>query len=597
MISKVVLISSVLVFSFLLTIKGTIAESDQHGPISNICSKMCTCDMVDSLKRADCSHENLINAYTDVPVGVEILDLSINKISSIGNDELKEYRNLVKLFLSENSIQTISLYAFTNLKYLTILDLSHNRLEQLHEELFESNERLIELNLSNNNFMTLKNRPFLNSPSIMRLDLSACKIPQLYDSSFTYMPKLTKLDLSGNLMITLPKDPFVPLNRLRVIELYENQWQCESSSVRATINWMKKRIDSIEIESCFLNSYRTKTKFEKMELDPRYDNHDREEVSIDQAWGSTTTESYMAVLKDKSCAYNDKLDTESRRTCENFIECQTRFSELYHAYVEANRQKTETRPKIRPYNSRLITIVMLVAVFTGFLVGSFVTYSVVYLVGKCRKSGSSRLEPRPKSTRELRREFRERNRFEHTRLNESPTLQRANRQTVSGLSAQDQSQIYSTHENTRQFLVNLFSKREPRFVRSNSQISNLQNRYLPPTPIRNRITLPVPESPAAHSSNSFIWQRTPGIGSSSPVHHEQEPILRANDESRQSSAQSLWNENYGISDQRQPTTVAVYEAVVPQIDPANPPSPAASESPPPPYVDYAIHSNSEDLRQ
>lgn len=39
------------------------------------------------------SHENLINAYTDVPTTVEILDLSINKISSIGNDDFKVHCN------------------------------------------------------------------------------------------------------------------------------------------------------------------------------------------------------------------------------------------------------------------------------------------------------------------------------------------------------------------------------------------------------------------------------------------------------------------------------------------------------------------------
>lgn len=344
-----------------------------------------------------------------------------------------------------------------------------------------------------------------------------------------------------------------------------------------------------------------------MELDPRYGNHDREEVSIDQVWGPTTTESYLSLLKEKSCAYNDEQDADSRRTCENFVECQKRFSELYYTFVEATQQKSE----IRSYNSRLIAIVMLVGVFIGVLFGSFTTYSVVYLVGKCRKS---RLEQQPKSTRELQREFRERNRFERmcevsridsnnvcasrfvdTRLDESPTLHRANRQTVSSLSSQDQSQIYCNHENTRQFLVNLFSKRQPRYVRSNSQLSNLQNRYIPPTPIRDRVNMPVPRSPAAHSSNSFIWQQTPVTEPTIPVDHEQEPMIRANDESRQSSAQSMWNNYYGISDPRQSPTIPVYEAVVPQLEAADPISTAARETPPPPYLDCTAQSNDEEL--
>lgn len=71
------------------------------------------------------------------------------------------------MFLSENSIETISMNAFANLKKLLVLDLSHNRLEKLHEDLFETNENLIELNLSHNNFMAIQNQPFLKSPSIM----------------------------------------------------------------------------------------------------------------------------------------------------------------------------------------------------------------------------------------------------------------------------------------------------------------------------------------------------------------------------------------------------------------------------------------------
>lgn len=163
------------------------------------------------------------------------------------------------------------MHAFANLRKLQFLDLSHNRLEQLHEDTFENNENLIELNLSHNNFMTLQHQPLFKSPSLMVyalslktikisiqslisclqiLELHECKIPQIYDNTFLHLPKLSTLDLSGNLMITLPKEPFVPLNRLRIIELGDNRWQCDSSSVRATINWMKKRIDTIRIEHC-----------------------------------------------------------------------------------------------------------------------------------------------------------------------------------------------------------------------------------------------------------------------------------------------------------------------------------------------------------
>lgn len=587
---KVVVLSSILVLSFLVTTTTVLAESDQRDRQSGVCPSMCTCDMIDKLKRADCSHEQLINAYTDVPTGVEILDLSINRISAIGNNDFQEYKHLIKLFLSENSIQTISLYAFANLKKLQILDLSHNRLEQLHEDLFENNENLIELNLSHNNFMTLQNQPLLKSPSLMTLELRDCKIPQLYDTTFMYLPKLSTLDLSGNVMITLPKEPFVPLKRLRIIELNENQWQCDSLSVRATVNWMKKRIDSIRIESCFINPYQTKAKFEKMELDPLLEHQNRPEVPIDQVWGSSTTEVYLNQLREKSCAYNDKQDTESRRTCENFVECQKRFSELYFQCVEAHKDKAGTESN-RTSAMNMAVITMLVGIFIGTLFGSFLTYTVVWAVQTCRKGlGKSNEESGHASTREMRREFREQNRLRHTRLNESPTLRRANRQTIGCLPSQDQSEIYGNHENTRQFLVNLFSKRQPLYLRNNSQIGNLHNRHIPPTPIRDRVNLPVPTSPAALSTNSFTWQASTPVPQPRRMNQEEEPMLNGGHDngSRQSSTQSVWNSGYEVHD-------PIGRLYMPPI--VLDASTGARETPPPPYLDCTSQPSNDEEGQ
>lgn len=146
-----------------------------------------------------------------------------------------------------------------------------------------------------------------------------------------------------------------------------------------------------------------------MELDPRLETHGREEVPIDQVWGSSTTEVYLNLLKEKSCAYNDKQDTESRRTCENFIECQSRFSELYFQCFEAHKDKPSYETS---RSSHMAAITMLVGMFIGALFGSFFTYAIIWTVQTCRERSKSSNETGPRSTREMRREFRERNQFE-----------------------------------------------------------------------------------------------------------------------------------------------------------------------------------------
>lgn len=158
-----------------------------------------------------------------------------------------------------------------------------------------------------------------------------------------------------------------------------------------------------------INPHQTRAKFEKMELDPRLETHGREEVPIDQVWGSSTTEVYLNLLKEKSCAYNDKQDTESRRTCENFIECQSRFSELYFQCFEAHKDKPSYETS---RSSHMAAITMLVGMFIGALFGSFFTYAIIWTVQTCRERSKSSNETGPRSTREMRREFRERNQFE-----------------------------------------------------------------------------------------------------------------------------------------------------------------------------------------
>ncbi|XP_058448302.1 leucine-rich repeat transmembrane neuronal protein 2 [Malaya genurostris] len=579
--SKFVVIGIVLL-SYILLIEGSVITN--HNGRTEVCPKMCTCDIIEGLKRADCSQENLINTYTDVPASVEILDLSINKISTVEDDSLMEYSNLVKLFLSDNSINTISLNAFAGLPKLEVLDLSHNRLEKVHEDLFEHNEKLTDLNLSNNNFIALENRPLLKSSSIMYLHMSDCKIPQLYESLFLYMPSLRTIDLSENLMITLSKEPFIHLKKLRSINLHENRWQCDSSTMRGTINWMKKRIASIQIDNCFINPYKSKAMFEKMEMDPslREGKNNRHEVPIDKLWGLTTqTTDYWSSLKEKSCAYNEDQDSNSRKTCEDFVECQNRFNELYYAYAEL---KSHNGLNINTKHiSRLATTLLLCGIFIGALFGFFATYSVMCLIEKCCKNSNNDSSPRTKTVQELRREFRKRNLFEHTRLNDQRVADSPSGHPVSHLSSREQSQIYRNHENTRQFLVNLFSKRRPRFVRNNSQITNLQNRYIPPIQIRSS-----PNASPAPTSSSFVWESM----RENEENQDREQMLDSHNESRQSSVMAVWNNYYGIDELRRPeSSRASYEVVPICNTAASVNRMVLRETPPPPYVDCNKQSN------
>lgn len=466
------------------------ADGNPNTASGEFCPKMCSCDLVDGLKRADCSNEKLINTYTDVPHGVEILDLSINMISSIENDNFKLYVNVVKLFLSENSIQTISLDAFSNLRRLTTLDLSHNRLEHLDEQLFERNLQLVDLNLSNNNFMMLPEKPFLNSATIAFLHLSECRIPHIFDTMFSNLPNLESLDLSQNLMKSLSTTPFAHLRRLNSIDLNGNMWDCTTKPVRKTVRWLKDRVTMVHIDSCFLT--KMVNKFERMQEDPSLSRgqNDRRDIAIEEVWDTGTQkpvskvgQEWWPAFMDQTCSYN--TNDPSQESCNQFVQCQQKYGELYNAYMQLLARK-ETRS-----SGFYRSVILIGGILVGFLCGSFITYSLHWAVRKCRERSRTQKIPNQSSDqkrlhRELRQEFRDRNRFEHTRLNESPIFPRSER--VPGRDRRAtayQDEIYQNHENTRQFLVNLFSKRQPRYVRSNSQLANINNRHIPPMQIRD----------------------------------------------------------------------------------------------------------------
>uniref|UniRef100_A0A2M4BIF6 Putative conserved plasma membrane protein n=1 Tax=Anopheles marajoara TaxID=58244 RepID=A0A2M4BIF6_9DIPT len=564
---------NVLVVLLLTMMTDQVAPAVLDGdPGAEYCPKMCSCDILDGLKRADCSNENLISTHTGIPSGVEILDLSLNMVSSIEDDSLATYDNLVKLFLSENSIETISLNAFTALTRLKTLDLSHNRLEQLDAQLFEGNRQLVELNLAHNNFMALSNRPFLTSSSIRMLDLSECRIPQIFDATFSELPNLHQLDLSKNVMISLSAAPFAKLRSLSSIELTENRWNCGSKSVRSTIQLLKKQIAIIHVETCLLTDRDSwGNEFERMLENPSGRN-DRMDVPIEEVWGKGTgRKRHPGVVWPKfmnyTCSFREN-DPTSQESCDQFVECQLSFGELYNQLMARRNAAT--------HGGRGRQMIFFAGTVVGMLIGSFGTYIMYWAIRSCRKRRSNphqtaTTDERKQFHQELRREFQARNRFAHSRLKESPIAERHGRTRRDSLDEE----IYQNHEHTRQFLVNLFSKRQPRYVRNNSQIANINNRHVPPAATRH---VEPRGQPAVHAGGSTAVDRA--WNEQNSENFERERML---------------NQAGTIEDHSQPTWVSIRPATasgggtLPRNSRPAQELPSASETPPPPYAEFALN--------
>ncbi|KAE8588815.1 hypothetical protein XENTR_v10022756 [Xenopus tropicalis] len=116
-----------------------------------------SCQVDEKQKYANCQGQNLNDVPKDLPVTLEVLDLSCNWISQIRVDDFSSYTNLQALNLSFNNISTIDNSSFASNTQLRNLTLFNNGLTEMPSTLLEPLLLLEVLDLSDNlyNYSTL----------------------------------------------------------------------------------------------------------------------------------------------------------------------------------------------------------------------------------------------------------------------------------------------------------------------------------------------------------------------------------------------------------------------------------------------------------
>ncbi|KAL5277601.1 hypothetical protein ACFFRR_002683 [Megaselia abdita] len=248
---------------FLIIIVKTVISIDYE---SNACNEICQCDEHKNYVRVSCQKKNINTAENlGAPKNVEFLDLSENRLSSLGNLVFQSYPLIINLTLSHNQITTLYLDSFSNLKSLVIVDLSHNLLEEFDERIFEENENLLSVDMSWNKFMLWqKDRPFIISKSIEKLSLKNSQLNHIYPSFFKNLPNLKKLDLSNNLLITLFMKQFSYSTKLDFLNLSGNNWQCDRD-LELTMKHLQENKVEIFNDQCRKVE---PVKFERMQMGP-----------------------------------------------------------------------------------------------------------------------------------------------------------------------------------------------------------------------------------------------------------------------------------------------------------------------------------------
>lgn len=129
------------------------------------------------------------------------LDLSENKIKSLGSKNFEFQINLIKLNVSRNSIRDLHRDSFKGLNNLAVLDLSENQIEEINDRMsFKDLHSLRELDLSRNNIYVIETGVFDYLIDLRRLILSENQLMKIPENAINTLNNLIEIDLDSNLI-------------------------------------------------------------------------------------------------------------------------------------------------------------------------------------------------------------------------------------------------------------------------------------------------------------------------------------------------------------------------------------------------------------
>ncbi|XP_014255824.1 leucine-rich repeat-containing protein 4C-like [Cimex lectularius] len=172
-------------------------------PATPICPAKCSCR--DEALAAACVEAGLEVIPNLLNPGVEIIDLSGNRISGFHHYALNIYANLKKLDVSLNKIQTLGSKNFEAQGKLEVMNVSNNQITTLGKDAFRGLKSLRTLDLSHNRIDRVKHGSFKDTADLQVIDLSHNKLISFEDPTvFSAITSLKSLYLHSNQIIDVP---------------------------------------------------------------------------------------------------------------------------------------------------------------------------------------------------------------------------------------------------------------------------------------------------------------------------------------------------------------------------------------------------------
>lgn len=152
------------------------------------------------------------------------LNLSTNELDSLSKDSLKGLHAVSELDLSFNQIETISVHAFRDLHTLEVLRLTGNRLVSLEAGMLKPTTLLRELYLDDNQLVDMPGRALGDSFNLVRLTLSDNLLISVTEADMVELPSLQILHLDNNVINDIEPGALSGLSSLKHLDLGDNNF-------------------------------------------------------------------------------------------------------------------------------------------------------------------------------------------------------------------------------------------------------------------------------------------------------------------------------------------------------------------------------------
>lgn len=196
----------------LILMLGTVLSGSTTG-----CPSRCDCNGQE--RSVVCHRRRLATLPEGIPTETKLLDLSKNRLKTLGPEEFINYPQLEELQLNENTISSIEPGAFGNLMNLRILGLRNNHLKLIQLGVFTGLTNLTQLDVGENKIVILLDYMFQELYNLRALEVGDSDLVFISPKSFQGLSNLESLVIEGWKLATVPTDALSHLHNLLSLRL------------------------------------------------------------------------------------------------------------------------------------------------------------------------------------------------------------------------------------------------------------------------------------------------------------------------------------------------------------------------------------------